>query len=399
MAADDTWSRLRELERNLDGGVRPQPGLQPNAPFKVASQGGAEVVARPDSGSGSDSEPEKRVRRSVRSRKPEQAPAEPVAPGAQGAKRGWAARLVRLIVVLLILLIVVGVVGFLYGRSKLNQIERVEVGDVLAPVPGGGPTWLVVGSDSREGIDPDRPDAGGLLGEVIPGQRADAIILVRDVPGLGVQMLSLPRDLWFDPPGDNNATRINGAYNQGATELIRLIDRELGIEVHRFAEIDLAGLDSVVDAVGGVTIEIPNPGYDASLGLRLDNAGPVELDGATALAYVRTRKWTEIIDGVEHFDGTGDLGRTQRQQAFLSALGSKVGEMRNPFALNEAASGIADAVRIDGEAGIGDLYRFAQMLRSAQPATQVPVVGHVTGGGAHVLLLGDGADEVLALFR
>jgi len=287
----------------------------------------------------------------------------------------------------------------LYVTWRVGQFERVNVSPVLAPTPESGPTWLIVGSDSRDGIDPDRPDAGGLIGTVVVGQRADTIIIVRDIPGQGVQMLSLPRDLWIDPPGNNNATRINGAYNRGAAELIGLIDRELDIPIHRYAEINLAGLDDIVDAAGGVTVEIAYPGYDNSIGLRIDASGSVELDGATALAYVRTRKWTEIIDGREALDGTGDIGRNQRQQTFLAALGAKLGSTRNPLALNSALGGITRAVRVDDGAGLGDMYQLARMLQNAEPAPKLPVDNFTTGGGAAVLLFGDGSDAVLDLFR
>ena len=57
--------------------------------------------------------------------------------------------------------------AFVYLRWRVGQIERVELAHVLAPASPSGPTWLLVGSDSREGIDPDRPDAGGLIGEEI----------------------------------------------------------------------------------------------------------------------------------------------------------------------------------------------------------------------------------------
>ncbi|MEZ5279597.1 MAG: LCP family protein [Acidimicrobiales bacterium] len=313
--------------------------------------------------------------------------------------RGGANRKLKFAVIGVGALVVMALFGLLYGTWRVGQIERVDLADVLAPTPDSGPTWLIVGSDSRAGIDPDRPDAGGLIGEPVYGERADAIILVRDIPGVGVQMLSLPRDLWIDPPGDNNATRINGAYNDGPAALVELISTELGIPIHRYADVNLAGLDDVVDAVGSVTMNIPNPGYDDSIGLRIDQAGEVTLDGATALAYVRTRKWTEIIDGVERYDPTGDLGRNQRQQAFLRALGNKLASIRNPFTLNGAVSGIVGAVRVDSGAGMGDMYSLARMLQTATQAEPLPVVDHITSGGAYVLLLGDGADAVLANYR
>ncbi len=285
----------------------------------------------------------------------------------------------------------------MYARWRFGQIQRV---DVPLAAPGPRPVvWMLVGTDSREGIDPDRPDAGGLLGEELFGERADSIILVRDVPGRGPTMLSLPRDLWFDPPGDGNAQRINGAYNDGAGALITLVRDELGISIHHYVEIDLAGLDRVIDAVGGVEVVLPNPGYDESLGLFLDESGPVTLDGITGLAFVRSRHWVNVVDGEAVPDRRGDLGRIERQQQFLAALGDKLLASRNPFVLHRVSGGLTASVRVDSETGFGALYGFANHLREAIPAPELPVVNHVTGGGAHVLLLGDGADEVLDLYR
>ena len=298
-----------------------------------------------------------------------------------------------------IVLLLALLVGIGYVRWRVGQIERVEVATLSSGASSSGQTWLVVGSDSRDGLDPNRPDAGGLISDGLFGQRSDAIILVKDIPGVGVQMLSLPRDLWFDPPGDNNATRINAAYNQGPDNLVRLIQQELGVDIHRYVEVNLAGIDDIIDAAGGVTVDIPHPGHDASIGLVIAEAGQVHLDGATALGYVRTRKWTQVIDGKDVLDGTGDIGRNARQQSVLAALGRKLGSMKNPVSLNAAASGVASSVRVDNGAGIGDLYDFARMLQRAGQSDPLPVVPHITGGGASVLLLTAGSDEVLAPFR
>jgi len=304
-----------------------------------------------------------------------------------------------LIVLVLVLLGLIGAVlaGMVYARWRYGQIERVEV--PLA-VSGSRPdVWMLVGTDSREGIDPDRPDAGGLLGEELFGERADSIILVRDVQGRGPRLLSLPRDLWFDPPGDGNARRINGAYNDGPGALVALVREELGIEIHHYVEIDLAGLDRVIDAVGGVEVVLPYPGYDESLGLFIAQAGPVRLDGITGLAYVRSRKWVDVVDGEPVPDRRGDLGRIERQQQFLAALGDQLLSSRNPFVLHRVSGGLTGSVRVDGATGFGQLYGFANDLREAIPAPELPVVNHVTGGGAHVLLLDDGAEDVLDLYR
>lgn len=287
--------------------------------------------------------------------------------------------------------------GVFYARWRLGQIERVDV--ALAPAASGADVWMLVGSDSRAGIDPDRPDAAALIGEPVYGERADSIILIRDIPGVGPQMLSLPRDLWFDPPGADNATRINGAFNQGPAALVQLVRNELGISIQHYVEIDLAGLDRVIEAVGGVTVDLEHPGYDESVGLFLEEAGPAELDGITGLAFVRSRHWFDVIDGVPVADGRGDLGRVERQQVFLAALGDQLLSARSPFVLNRIAGGLAGAVRIDADTGLRELYRFAGQLRAATSAPPLPVADHITGGGAYVLLPAAGADEVLDLYR
>src|SRR3546814_15769110 len=96
-------------------------------------------------------------------------------------------------------------------------------------------------------------------------------------------------------------------------------------------EVDFVSFASLVDSLGGITIEFPNPAYDRNSGLDVQQAGPVTLDGPQALAYVRSRHLVEVIDGQDRPDATADLGRVQRQQQFLSAVFGKSGDSRNPI--------------------------------------------------------------------
>ncbi|HEY3411656.1 MAG TPA: LCP family protein, partial [Armatimonadota bacterium] len=94
----------------------------------------------------------------------------------------------------------------------------------------------------------------------------------------------------------------------------------VGVPIHYFAAIDLQGFRRMVDAVGGVTVDNPkainDPRYDwldGTSGFYLD-AGPVTLNGRTALAYARSRQ------GI----GDSDFTRAARQQQLLVALRSKL---------------------------------------------------------------------------
>ena len=119
------------------------------------------------------------------------------------------------------------------GQLEVRPDRPVEVGDVLAPGGGGGTNYLIVGSDSRENVDADDPNAGSMLGEGAPGgQRSDTIMLLR-VEGDRSLMMSIPRDLFATIAGTGDQPRINAAYNQGPSSLIETVSDNLEIPVHR----------------------------------------------------------------------------------------------------------------------------------------------------------------------
>lgn len=282
--------------------------------------------------------------------------------------------------------------------SSWRGVERVELEDVLSPSPTAT-NYLIVGTDSREGVDPDNPNADAIFGEGIAGSRTDTIAVLRRDGG-SISLLAIPRDLYVDIGGGSE--RINAAFAfGGATRLVETVQRELGIGIDHYLEVDFAGFLALVDAFGGVTVEFEYPAHDPKSGLIIPTAGPVRLDRDTALAYVRSRAYTEITPDGERRDPTADLGRVERQQRFLAAVFDELGATRNPFTLLDALEGVSENVRVDDGMGLRDVISLGLALRGADPETfTVPTVSHTTGSGAQVLLL-DGAEAtaVLAAFR
>jgi LCP family protein required for cell wall assembly len=212
-------------------------------------------------------------------------------------------------------------------------------------------------------------------------------------------MLSLPRDLWV-PQASGGEGRLNAAYATGGPQnLVATIQSSLGIPIHHYMEIDITGFGDVVDAVGGLQMDFPYPAYDNGSGLRIDQAGPVELDGLQALAFVRSRHYTELVDGGERPDPTGDIGRTVRQQQFLSALLDEVGSVRNPVTLNRVVGAVADDVTLDDQTGLGDLISVARKLGGLDAELLALPVRNTTANGSSVLVLADGAEQVLDQVR
>lgn len=194
----------------------------------------------------------------------------------------------------------------------------------------GGMNVLIIGVDER----PDHPDEG---------VRSDTLILAHiDAIGRYVSLLSIPRDTQVDLP-DVGTTKINIAYSQGyaraaaaqdphltpqqggmaltaqaVEDFLRLSER--GLRVQYTAQINFDGFEGVIDALGGITIDVPRliiddayPTPDFGF-MRIEfQPGVQRMDGATALMYARTR----------HADS--DFGRSERQQQVLHAI---VAELR-----------------------------------------------------------------------
>jgi LCP family protein required for cell wall assembly len=311
----------------------------------------------------------------------------------------------RWIVAFIVLLpLLLAAFGWWYASSKFNAIERVPVSSVLAAPSGDGTNYLIVGSDSRDavvaqgGTDPNvQPNE-----ESPSGQRSDTMLVLRTT-GDGALMMSVPRDLFVTLP-DGSEGRINGAYNDGPASLIQTIQSNLGIPIHRYIEVDFVTFSGLVDAIGGITLGpdvIPCPAFDPRAGLNIPTAGPVELDGATALGFVRSRHYTEVCDGVERTDPTGDLGRVQRQQVFLRTVMAEAGASRNPLTLMRIADAVSGGLRIDDDMGLIDAIRFAWNMGKLDPeSVELPTFGFRTSAGAAVLgLVEDEAPAVLDRFR
>jgi LCP family protein required for cell wall assembly len=222
-------------------------------------------------------------------------------------------------------------------RENVSQVPEVVPELSVRPVEPMDPlTFLVIGSDSRA-----RLDSLANFGQA-DGERGDVIMLVKVYPEDGTaQILSLPRDLLVDIPG-HGTNRINAAYSFGGAPLMVRTVREItGLPIHHYVEIDFVGFRSIVDQVGGVTIEFPYQARDTKSGLEVP-AGRVLLDGEQALAYARSRHYQEYRDGRWVSVDASDIGRTARQQQLVLAILSAV---KRPATLTETGGVVSSFAR------------------------------------------------------
>jgi LCP family protein required for cell wall assembly len=297
-------------------------------------------------------------------------------------------------VLILAVLAVFGTVGFIYFiDSKIEKIPDEALPSLQQEASDNGVSnILIVGSDSREGLD-DLTNFGDF-----GGSRTDVIMVAHLVPGDGAQLLSLPRDLKMQIPGEGT-NRINAAYVFGGPDLlVQTIQDNLGIPIHHYVEIDFAGFANVVDALGGITKTFDHPARDLKSGLKVD-AGTITMDGMTALSYARSRHYQELINGEWQTVDASDIGRTHRQQEVLLLMFDKATSKSSAFNLPGFASTLAEQIKADEGFSVQvmvDLGRSALSLSSKAIETRtLPVKNSLEGGVAYVIPIEPDATTVL----
>ena len=272
-----------------------------------------------------------------------------------------------------------------------------QVSNVLDEATGDDLTFLVIGSDSRAGLD-DLTHFG-----TVGGARGDVIMLVRfDSSTSAVQILSIPRDLYVDIAG-HGQNRINAAYAFGGPSLmVETIRDSLGVEINHYVEIDFVGFQSLIDELGGIELWFPYPARDLKSGLDVD-AGTQTLDGDTALAYARSRKYQELQNGTWVSVNADDIGRTKRQQEVVGAI---VAELKRPSSITKAgdiAKAMARHMTIDSTLATSSVaslaWTFRGILTGSIEGATLPTYGMTIDGRSVLIADEPDASAVLANFR
>jgi LCP family protein required for cell wall assembly len=213
-------------------------------------------------------------------------------------------------------------------------------------------------------------------------------------------MMSIPRDLWVTRADNGQKGKLNGAYNGGPQALIKTITTELGIPIDRYMEINYVQFAGLVDSIGGITINFLHPAIDRGSGLVVPNAGAVTLNGAQALAFVRSRHYIDIIDGKEVPDNKNDFGRQARQQTFLRTVLAKLAGSKNPLKLMHAATEVSHGLKIDNQMRLTDAIRLGWGMAGKTPQTiQLPTQDAGISTTAALALTQPGAQQAIALFQ
>ncbi|MGW3203127.1 LCP family protein [Streptomyces sp. NPDC001135] len=295
----------------------------------------------------------------------------------------WRRRIKWTTITLATVLVVTSVATYFWADSKLRR--EVDLSTVIdRPASGSGTNYLIVGSDSREGMskaDEKKLHTGGA-----EGKRTDSMMILH-VGDNGDTLISLPRDSNVTVPsfkGTSGKTypatgrqeKLNATYAEdGPTLLVRTIEANTGLHIDHYVEIGFQGFANIVDAVGGVEIDIDKGFKDKWSGADFQ-AGKQTLNGQQALAFVRTR----------HAFATSDLQRTKNQQKFLSALAHQVATpstVLNPFTFYPVMGAGLDSLIVDKDMSLWDLASMFWAMKGVQggdgTSLNMPISGSVGG--------------------
>ncbi|QGV80287.1 LCP family protein [Streptomyces ficellus] len=303
---------------------------------------------------------------------------------APGPAPDWRRRIKIGSIVLLVAVLGTSIGTYFWADGKMRR--EVDLAKVIdRPKEGDCTTYLIVGSDSREGMTAEEKKK--LHTGSAEGKRTDSMMILAAC-GSGNTMISLPRDSDVEIPkfvgsesgktfpAQGRRVKLNAAYAEDGPELlVRTVEHNTGLRIDHYAEIGFAGFANIVDSLGGVEMNIEKGFKDKKSGADFQ-AGKQTLNGEQALAFVRTR----------YAFAESDLARTKNQQKFLSALASQAatpGTILNPFKLYPTMGAGLDTLIVDKDMSLFDLGEmfFAMKGISGGEGTSMNMPINGTRGG------------------
>ncbi len=273
-------------------------------------------------------------------------------------------------------------------NSRLRKNIDSSLLGTLSKKEAGKPFYMLL-----LGVDKDEARAkGSEYGSSEGAYRSDSIMLVRiDPQKKKATLVSIPRDLRVDM-GEYGTQKINAAYALGGPTLaVKTVQKLSGVKISHYAEIDMDGMEKVVDAVGGVTVNlgvaVKDPKYT-----KLDlPAGKVKLNGKKAALLCRARHAYDSY-------GAGDFYRAANQRAVIAAVAKKV-LSSDVATMTKTVTAMADMVHTDMSAT--DIVSLASDMRGMDTSKDImtgmaPTDSSYISGGWYEILRESAWEKMMA---
>ena len=260
--------------------------------------------------------------------------------------------------------------------SRLNDPSLITQG-LLATLVDSDVTrdpfyMLLLGTDGRPGEDT---------------YRSDTIILARiDPQQKQVTLISIPRDTMVEIDG-YGTQKINAAHAYGGAEgVVKAVNDLCGVQISHYAEVSFESMQQLVDAVGGVEVNVPDRIDDPKAGDEVIEPGLQTLNGAQALTFCRSRAFPD-----------GDFTRMRHQRIFIAALARTVLDSTDAATIVPLVNGLADMVVTD--LSVSDIVALANTMRGMDTdkiwSANVPSTTAMIDGVSYVIADEDELAEMM----
>jgi len=256
--------------------------------------------------------------------------------------------------------------------------STTDVNGNVVPATYEAENFLLVGSDTRSGAN----NIDGSEGDLDGVANTDSIMLLHiSADRQHIYAVSMPRDMWapnvecnsydqttntYGGPAQSNdleKQHINSFYGVGGPKcLVDAVENLTQLNISHYIQIDFSGFQAMVDALGGIIVNVCRPIIDETLGTVIPTAGEQGIGGATALSLARARK----VQG----DTESDLARIHRQQVLLSTILRKVksaGVLLDPGMLGDFVTAFTQNTTTAG-INFNSLMTLAESLGDLDPS-------------------------------
>ncbi len=265
--------------------------------------------------------------------------------------------------------------AYAYVRYRIDSIHTVAAPDLTsqgnhtgtnqqaASASAGAPeNILLIGNQSRAGLNTPADIQQFGNPQLLSGSLSDVIMVLHlDPKTKQASILSIPRDLFSHMPTGSPVLsweKIDAALNDGVKgpdNLVKAIQQDFGIPINHFVEINFSGFENTVNALGGLTMDFPQKLYDLQSQLNITSTGCISINGAQALALVRSRHLQYDPPGYNGpvstwpYDPESDLARIVRDHEFVRVLLSTAISkgLTNPLTLNRFIGAVINQVTMD----------------------------------------------------
>lgn len=293
-------------------------------------------------------------------------------------KKKWSLKRKILTPIIIIFLLFVGVGGWL-GSSIIGNLDKVFHGNFFSDATS------IFSNTTLKGENQGRINillAGDSVDQIGHGgaSLADTIIVLSiNTKKHTAFMLSIPRDLWVHIPGfgwqkinaanDGLGKNFPGYPQNGMGQLEHIVTTDLGIPIDYYSVSDYGALKDVVNAVGGITVNIQSPDprglYDPNAHLNLPN-GIVNLNGQEALNLARARG-----DGPGSYGfPNSDFDRTAHQRQIVTAIAQKaktLGFLDNPIKISNLFTALGNNIQTD--LSLSDVLKLLALTKGINPTS------------------------------